>query len=96
MDRITPELSVAFKHYPPMQTIGLRRIVNGPVHLLARRQPAGRADPRAARLLGGLRRDGRAVAGAVASASPSRLDDRRRPTVTSGMDIWAMDVARYG
>ena len=28
--RITPELSVAFKHYPAMQTIGLRRIVNGP------------------------------------------------------------------
>ena len=30
LDRITPELSVAFKHYPPMHTVGIRRVVNGP------------------------------------------------------------------
>ena len=30
LDRITPELSVAFKHYPPMGTIGIRKVVNGP------------------------------------------------------------------
>ena len=30
LDRITPELSVAFKHYPAMGTIGIKRVVNGP------------------------------------------------------------------
>ena len=40
-----------------------------PVHVLARRQPARRSGPRAARLLGRLRRDGRAVAGRRRRAS---------------------------
>jgi len=30
LDRITPELQVAFKHYPAMGTIGIKRVVNGP------------------------------------------------------------------
>ncbi len=30
LDRIAPELAVAFKHYPAMGTIGIRRTVNGP------------------------------------------------------------------
>ena len=49
------------------------------VHVLARRQPARRAGPRAARLLGRLRRDGRAVAGRRRRAGAGDLDDRRRP-----------------
>ena len=49
------------------------------VHVLAGRQPAGRADPRAARLLGGLRGHGRAVPGRRRRAGPGDLDDRRRP-----------------
>ena len=49
------------------------------VHLLARRESAGRADPRPARLLGRLRRDGRAVAGRRRRARARDLDDRRRP-----------------
>ncbi len=49
------------------------------VHVLARRQSARRADPRAARLLGRLRRDGRAVPGRRCRPRPGDLDDRRRP-----------------
>ena len=30
LERIAPELSVAFKHYPAMGTIGIKRVVNGP------------------------------------------------------------------
>ena len=30
LDRITPELQVAFKHYPAMGTTGIRKVVNGP------------------------------------------------------------------
>ena len=50
-----------------------------PVHVLAGRQSAGRPDPRAARLLGRLRGDGRAVAGRRRRAGAGDLDDRRRP-----------------
>ncbi len=78
LERITPELSVAFKHYPAMGTTGIRKVVNGPVHLLPGRQPARRSDPRPARLLGGLRRDGRAVAGWRRRARPRDVDDRGR------------------
>ena len=30
LERIAPELQVAFKHYPAMGTIGIKRVVNGP------------------------------------------------------------------
>ena len=43
LDRITPELSVAFKHYPAMGTIGIQQRRQRAVHVLARRQPARRA-----------------------------------------------------
>ncbi len=49
------------------------------VHVLTRRQSAGRTDPRPARLLGRLRGDGRAVAGRRRRAGAGHLDDRRRP-----------------
>ena len=49
------------------------------VHVLTRWEPAGRTDPRAARLLGRLRGDGRPVAGRRRRARPGDLDDRRRP-----------------
>ena len=49
------------------------------LHLLARRQSAGGPDPRPARLLGRVRRDGRAVAGWRRGPRPRDVDDRRRP-----------------
>ena len=95
LDRIAPELAVAFKHYPgdghDRDQAGRQR----PVHVRAGRQPAGRSDPRAARLLGRLRGDGRPVAGRRRRSCARGLDDRRRRR-DSGMDIWAMDVARFG
>src|SRR4029078_3920253 len=30
LERIAPELQVAFKHYPAMGTIGIKRVVKGP------------------------------------------------------------------
>ena len=78
LERITPELSVAFKHYPAMGTIGHQQGRQRAVHVLAGRQPARRPDPRPARLLGRLRRDGRAVAGRRRRARPRDLDDGRR------------------
>ena len=79
LDRITPELSVAFKHYPAMGTTGIKRVVNGPFTFSPDGNPLVGPDPRPARLLGRLRRDGRAVAGRRRRAGPRDLDDRRRP-----------------
>ena len=78
LDRITPELSVAFKHYPPMHTTGIRRVVNGPFTFSPDGNPLVGPIRGLARLLGRLRRDGRAVAGRRRRARAGDLDDRRR------------------
>ena len=79
LERITPELD---RRVPPLPGDAHDRHQarrQRAVHVLARRQPARRAGPRAARLLGRVRRDGRAVAGRRRRARPGDLDDRRRP-----------------
>ena len=95
LDRIAPSLEVAFKHYPAMATAGIKRIVNGPVHVRARRQPAGRPDPGHPQLLGGLRGDGRAVPGRRRRPRAGQLDDRRAtPASTSG--AWTSPASATG
>jgi dimethylglycine dehydrogenase len=95
MDRLTPELSVAFKHYPAMQTIGLRRIVNGPFTFTPDGNPLVgpirglRNFWVACGVMAGLSQGG-GVGLALATWMTSGRD------ADSGMDIWAMDVARYG
>ena len=79
LDRITPELA---GRLPPLPGDGHDRDPTRrqrPVHVLTGWESAGRADPRAAWLLGGLRGDGRAVAGRRRRAGAGDLDDRRRP-----------------
>ena len=49
------------------------------VHVLARRQPAGRPRAGRAQLLGGVRGDGRTVPGRRGRPGPGHMDDRRRP-----------------
>lgn len=95
MDRLTPELSVAFRHYPAMQSIGLRRIVNGPFTF----SPDGNP------LVGPIRglqgfwvacgvMAGLSQGGGVGLALATWMT--AGPDADSGMDIWGMDVARYG
>ena len=79
LDRIAPELEVAFEHFPAMAHDRHQAGRQRPVHVLARRQPARRPDPRPARLLGRLRGDGRPVAGRRRRPGARELDDRRRP-----------------
>ena len=77
-----PDHARAPGRLPPLPGDGHDRHQAGrqrPVHVLAGRQPAGRPDPRAAQLLGRLRRDGRAVAGRRRRPRAGGLDDRRRP-----------------
>ena len=95
LDRITPELSVAFKHYPAMRTIGIKRVVNGPFTFSPDGNPLVgpirglRGYWVACGVMAGLSQGGGV---GLALATWMTAGDHG----DSGMDIWAMDVARYG
>ena len=95
LDRITPELSVAFKHYPAMGTIGISAVVNGPFTFSPDGNPLVgpvrglRGYWVACGVMAGLSQGGGV---GLALATWMTAGDHG----DSGMDIWAMDVARYG
>ena len=47
LDRIAPSLEVGFQHFPALENGRHQADHQRPVHVRARRQPAGRAGPRA-------------------------------------------------
>ena len=92
LDRIAPSLEVAFRHYPAMETAGIRSVVNGPFTF----SPDGNP------LVGPVRgirncwvacavMAGLSQGGGVGLALANWMTEG-----DSGMDIWGMDVARYG
>ncbi len=92
LERIAPELEVAFKHYPAMGTAGIKKVINGPFTF----SPDGNP------LIGpvrGLRNywvacavmAGLSQGGGVGLALANWMTQG-----DSGLDIWGMDVARYG
>ncbi|MEO8363378.1 MAG: FAD-dependent oxidoreductase [Ilumatobacteraceae bacterium] len=92
LERIAPELEVAFKHYPAMGTAGIKKVINGPFTF----SPDGNP------LVGpvrGLRNywvacavmAGLSQGGGVGLALANWMTEG-----DSGLDIWGMDVARYG
>jgi dimethylglycine dehydrogenase len=95
LERIAPELQVAFKHYPAMGTIGIKRVVNGPFTFAPDGNPLVgpvrglRGYWVACGVMAGLSQGG-GVGLALATWMTSGDGG------DSGMDIWAMDVARYG
>ena len=95
VERIAPELSVAFRHYPAMGTIGIRKVVNGPFTFSPDGNPLVgpvRGLPGfwvACGVMAGLSQGGGV---GLALATWMIAGDQG----DSGMDIWAMDVARYG
>ena len=95
LDRLTPELSVAFQHYPAMSTTGIRRVVNGPFTFSPDGNPLVgpvrglRGFWVACGVMAGLSQGGGV---GLALATWMTAGDHG----DSGMDIWAMDVARYG
>ena len=95
LDRITPELSVAFKHYPAMATTGIRKVVNGPFTFAPDGNPLVgpirglRGYWVACGVMAGLSQGGGV---GLALATWMTAGDHG----DSGMDIWAMDVARFG
>jgi dimethylglycine dehydrogenase len=95
LERIAPELSVAFKHYPAMGTIGIRRVVNGPFTFAPDGNPLVgpvrglRGYWVACGVMAGLSQGGGVGLALATWMTAGDAGD-------SGMDIWAMDVARYG
>ena len=95
LDRITPELQVAFKHYPAMGTTGIRKVVNGPFTFSPDGNPLVgpirglRGYWVACGVMAGLSQGGGVGLALSAWMTAGDAGD-------SGMDIWAMDVARYG
>jgi dimethylglycine dehydrogenase len=92
LDRIEPELSVAFQHYPAMATAGIKTIVNGPFTFTPDGNPLVGPVPglrnywTACGVMAGLSQGGGvglALANWMTEGEP-------------GFDIWGMDVARYG
>jgi dimethylglycine dehydrogenase len=92
LDRIAPSLEIAFKHYPAMATAGIKRIINGPFTFAPDGNP----------LVGPLRgirncwvacavMAGLSQGGGVGLALANWMT-----AGTPGLDVWAMDVARFG
>ena len=92
LDRITPELEVAFRHYPVMATAGIKRVVNGPFTFAPDGNPLVGPVPGlrncwvACAVMAGLSQGG--GVGLALAAWMTEGDP--------GMDIWGMDVARFG
>ena len=90
-----PSCQVAFKHYPAMGTIGIRKVVNGPFTFSPDGNPLVgpvrglRGYWVACGVMAGLSQGGGV---GLALATWMTAGDHG----DSGMDIWAMDVARYG
>ena len=93
LDRIEPNLELGYRHFPVLAKRRHQARDQRPLHLLARRQPAGRPGAGPAQLLVRLRASWRASARAAASAWRSRSGWSR---AIPGFDVWAMDVARFG
>ncbi|MFL5679755.1 MAG: FAD-dependent oxidoreductase [Chloroflexota bacterium] len=95
LDRITPELTVAFEHYPAMHGTGIRKVVNGPFTFAPDGNPLVgpvrglRGYWLACGVMAGLSQGG--GVGLALSAWMTAGEN-----ADSGMDIWAMDVARFG
>lgn len=92
LDRIEPELSVAFQHYPAMATAGIKTIVNGPFTFTPDGNPLVGPVPglrnywTACGVMAGL-----SQGGGVGLALANWMTEGE-----AGFDIWGMDVARFG
>jgi dimethylglycine dehydrogenase len=92
LDRIAPSLEIAFKHYPAMATAGIKRIINGPFTFAPDGNP----------LVGpirGIRNCWVACAVMAGLSQGGGVGLALANWMTTGdpqLDIWAMDVARFG
>src|SRR5258706_5467864 len=92
LERIAPSLEVGFRHFPPLENAGIKRIVNGPFTFAPDGNP----------LIGPIRglsnywvacgvMAGFSQGGGVGLALSNWIING-----DPGFDVWAMDVARFG
>ena len=92
IDRIAPSLEVAFKHFPRLENVGIKRVINGPFTFAPDGNPlVGPVQGRtnfwsACGVMAGF-----SQGGGVGLALSNWMVDG-----DPGFDIWGMDVARYG
>ena len=92
IDRITPSLEVAFRHFPRLENVGIKRVINGPFTFAPDGNPlVGPVQGRtnfwsACGVMAGF-----SQGGGVGLALSNWMVDG-----DPGFDIWGMDVARYG
>ena len=92
LDRIAPSLEVAFKHFPRLENVGIKRVINGPFTFAPDGNPlVGPVQGRtnfwsACGVMAGF-----SQGGGVGLALSNWMVDG-----DPGFDIWGMDVARYG
>ena len=92
LDRIAPSLEVAFRHFPRLENVGIKRVINGPFTFAPDGNPLvgpvrGRTNFwSACGVMAGF-----SQGGGVGLALSNWMVDG-----DPGFDIWGMDVARYG
>jgi dimethylglycine dehydrogenase len=92
LDRIAPSLEIAFKHYPAMATAGIKRVINGPFTFAPDGNP----------LVGpirGVRNCWVACAVMAGLSQGGGVGLALANWMTTGdpqLDVWGMDVARFG
>ncbi len=92
LDRISPSLEIGFRHFPPMERAGIRRIVNGPFTFAPDGNPLigpVKGVPNfwsACAVMAGFSQGG----GVGLALSEWMVNG------DPGYDVWGMDVARYG
>lgn len=92
LDRIAPSLEVAFQHFPKLESVGIKPVINGPFTFAPDGNPLvgpvrGRTNFwSACGVMAGF-----SQGGGVGLALSNWMVDG-----DPGFDIWGMDVARYG
>ena len=92
IDRIAPSLEVGFRHFPAFQNAGIKRIVNGPFTFA----PDGNPLIGPVRGLAGYWCACGVMAGFSQGGGVGLALSNWMVHGDPGMDVWAMDVARFG
>ncbi len=92
LERITPSLEVAFRHFPAMERAGIKRIINGPFTF----SPDGNPLVGPVQGLVGFWCACAVMAGFSQGGGVGLALSRWMVDGDPGFDVWAMDVARYG
>ncbi|MDA8870756.1 FAD-dependent oxidoreductase, partial [Rhizobiaceae bacterium] len=92
LDRISPSLELAFKHFPPFENAGIRRIVNGPFTFAPDGNPLVGPVPGAPNYWAACA----VMAGFSQGGGVGLALSEWMVNGDPGYDVWGMDVARFG